>query len=354
MTKHVAVIAGATGAASKRLVEVLLADPDWRVVGLSRNPPKSDNPRLVFRRADLTDAANTRGALAEFPDATHVFYTARAKFTDATVGVEDVEGNASMVRNLVDAAEAGCRNLQHIHLVEGTKWYGMHIGSTLSPFREDDPRHMPPNFYYAQEDILRDRQRGKAWSWSASRPGYLYDYAPERARNLIPTLGVWAAMCREHGMMLDFPGKPACWTSLFEATDASQLARSIKWMVTSEKGRNQAFNTMDGALFRWNRLWPQVAKLYGLEVGSIRPLKLADWMSDKAPVWDAMVKRYGLKPQRMDEVVTWAFGDFMWGLERDVVSSTVKIRQAGFHDTVDTEAQILAHLRRYREDKIIP
>lgn len=354
MTKHVAVIAGATGAASKRLIEVLIADPDWQVVGLSRHPPKSDNPRLDYRAADLTDAASTRAALAKVPEATHVFYTARAKFSDATVGVEDVEGNAAMLRHLVDAAEAGAKGLQHVHLVEGTKWYGMHIGGLASPFREDDERHMPPNFYYAQEDLLRQRQAGKRWSWSASRPGFLYDFAPERARNLVPTIGVWAAMCREHGLALDFPGTLKCYDTLIEATDASQLARAVKWMATTEKARNQAYNTMDGALFRWNRLWPRIARFYGMEVGQVRPMKLANWMSDKGPVWDAIVKRHGLKPSRMDDVVTWAFGDFMWGLERDVVSSTTKIRIDGFHDTVDTEDQILAHLARYRESKVLP
>lgn len=354
MPRNVAVIAGATGAASKRLVEVLLADPDWRVVGLSRRPGTSQNPRLTYLSADLTDAASTRAALARCPEATHLFYTARATFTDATIGVEDVAGNEAMLRHLIDAAEAAAKGLVHIHLVEGTKWYGMHIGSPTSPFREDDTRHMPGNFYYAQEDLLAARQKGQRWSWSASRPGFLYDDAPERPRNMIPTIGVWAAMCREHGMALDFPGKPACWSSLFEATDASQLARAIKWMATSEAARNQAFNTMDGALFRWCRLWPRIAKLYGLEVGSVRPMKLATWMADKGPVWDAMVKRHGLVPRPMEEVVTWAFGDFLWGLERDVVSSITKIRRAGFHDTVDTEDQILAHLARYREARILP
>ncbi|MEZ5855339.1 MAG: NAD(P)H-binding protein [Hyphomicrobiaceae bacterium] len=109
MAGKVAVIAGATGAAAKRLVEVLLADPDWRVVGLSRHPRASDNPRLKFMAADLTDAANIGAALGKVAEATHVFYTARVTFTDASKGVEDVEGNAAMLRNLVDAAEAFCQ-----------------------------------------------------------------------------------------------------------------------------------------------------------------------------------------------------------------------------------------------------
>lgn len=354
MAGRVAVIAGATGAASKRLVEVLVADPAWRVVGLSRNPPKSESPRLSYMAADLTDLANTKAALAKVPDATHVFYTARAKFTDASLGVEDVEGNATMVRNLVVAAESGCRNLEHVHLVEGTKWYGMHLGAFPSPAREDDRRHMPPNFYYAQEDLLREHQKGKRWTWSASRPGFLYDFAPERPRNLIAVIGAWAAMAQEAGAPLDFPGKPKCYDALFEATDAAQLARGLKWMATSEKAHNEAFNVVDGTLFRWNRLWPRIAKLYGLETGVIRNVKLTQWMADKQPMWDAIVKRRDLKPGKLEDVATWGFGDFCWGLEHDVVSSVAKLRLAGFHHTVDTEEQILAHLVRYREAKVLP
>jgi nucleoside-diphosphate-sugar epimerase len=354
MAGRVAVIAGATGAAAKRLKEALLADPQWRVVGLSRNPPASSDPRLTFLAADLTSAESTRAALAKVPDATHLFYTARAQFSDATKGVEDVAGNAAMLRNLLDGAEAAAPRLEHVHLVEGTKWYGMHLGRMSSPAREDDPRHMPPNFYYAQEDLLRERQRGRRWTWSASRPGFLYDFAPERARNIIPTIGAWAALCREMGMRLDFPGKPQNYTALFEATDATQLGRSIAWMATAPAARNEAFNVTDGTVFRWERLWPRIARFYGLELGQVRPLSLGVWMADKAPVWQAIARRHGLVSDRMDDVVTWNFGDFLWGLEHDVVSSTTKIRLAGFHDTVDTVDRILEHLVRYREAKVLP
>ena len=29
-----------------------------------------------------------------------------------------------------------------------------------------DPRHMPPNFYYDQQDLLVERSDGRSWSWS--------------------------------------------------------------------------------------------------------------------------------------------------------------------------------------------
>ena len=59
-----ALIAGATGAASKRLVEALLADPQWSVIGLSRNPPASNHGRLRYVSADLlaTRAGLFRGS----------------------------------------------------------------------------------------------------------------------------------------------------------------------------------------------------------------------------------------------------------------------------------------------------
>lgn len=354
MATRVAVIAGATGAAAKRLVEALLADPDWTVVGLSRNPPAPKHARLSYVACDLADPASTRAALARCPQATHLFYTARAKFSDASAGVEDVAGNRAMLANLLDGAEASASGLEHVHLVEGTKWYGMHLGAMRSPHREDDPRHMPPNFYYDQQDLLSSRAAGARWTWSASRPGFLYDFAPERPRNLVPLIGAWAAMCREFGTPLDFPGKPACYDVLMEATDAAQLARGLKWMATSPAARNEAFNLTDGSLFRWSGLWPKIARLYGLECGVPRPLRLGEWMADKGPVWESIVKRHGLVAQPMEAVATWGFGDFLWGLDYDVVSSMTKIRQAGFHHAVDTEAEILAHLNRYREARLLP
>ena len=69
-------------------------------------------------------------------------------------------------------------------------------------------------------------------------------------------------------------------------------------------------------------------------------------MADKAPIWDAIVKRHDLVARPIEQVATWGFGDFVWGLEHDVISSVIKLRQAGFHDTIDTEEQILAILQQ--------
>ncbi len=91
-----------------------------------------------------------------------------------------------------------------------------------------------------------------------------------------------------------------------------------------------------------------------MALGEVRPLTLAEWMRDKAPVWDRIVQKHGLEPTRMEDVALWPFADFLWHREQDVISSVLKLRLAGFHDTVDSEEQVLAHLRRYREARILP
>lgn len=350
-SQKTALIAGATGAASKRLVEVLLADPQWSVIGLSRNPPESQHDRLRYVGADLLAPKSAASALEGASHITHAFYTSRAPFKEG--GVEDVPSNTAMVANMINALEAASPdNLQHIHLVEGSKWYGVHVGPSHSPAREDATRHMPPNFYYDQEDLLRERQHGRRWTWSASRPNVIYDFAPERARNIVPTLGVWAAMSKEMGIPLDFPGHN--FENISDMTDAVQLAKAMKWMATSDNAANQAFNVTDGDFFRWRQIFARLANHFGIELGQARPMNVEWWMADKQPLWDRIVARHGLRQTRLEEVAAWGFADFVFSQNFDVVSSMVKIRQAGFHDTLSTEDTFIAHLAKYQVAGILP
>jgi nucleoside-diphosphate-sugar epimerase len=348
---NIALIAGAGGASSKRLIETLLADPAWSVIGLARRA-RPDAARFTAVSADLLDAKACTAALAPHRGITHIFYTARAKHGET--GVESVAENAAMLGNVLDAVEPVAPDLVHVHLVQGTKYYGMHLGPFPTPAREDDARHMPPNFYYDQQDLLAARQRGRRWTWSASRPNFIVDFAPERARNLIAVVGAYAAIARELSAPLDFPGSARSYGTLREMTDASLLARAMKFIATTPACANQAFNVTNGDLFRWQRLWPRVARLFGIDVGIVRPLKLADWMADKGPVWSAIAARHGLKATRMDEVADWPFADFCWAQDYDVISSTTKLRLAGFGETIDSEAMVLDYLARYRAAKLLP
>ena len=61
MTKT-ALVAGAGGAASKRLIEVLLADPDWSVIALARTPRASSGRLTAISRRSARSRGLRRGA----------------------------------------------------------------------------------------------------------------------------------------------------------------------------------------------------------------------------------------------------------------------------------------------------
>jgi nucleoside-diphosphate-sugar epimerase len=282
MPEQLALVIGPTGATGGPIAAALARRTGWRVYGMSRNAPRHETS-FTHIAADLADPASCRGAMADIEPVTHAFFAARAPFREG--GVEDVESNVAMLRNVLDALETRAGVLKHVHLLEGTKWYGMHIGPSPTPWREDAARHLPPNFYYDQQDLLSERAERGGWSWSASRPSYICDFAPDRARNLITVLGAYAAVCRELGVPLDFPGSAAGYVALSELTDANYLAEAIVFLSTHESGRNMAFNVTNGDCFRWSQVWPLIARWFDMRCGVPRGMKLAKWMADKGPVW---------------------------------------------------------------------
>lgn len=347
----VALVAGAGGAASKRLIEVLLADPDWSVLALARSP-RASSPRLTAISVDLSDRDACARALANQRGITHIFYTSRAKHGET--GIEDIGENVGMLQNVLDVVEPVAKGLEHIHIVQGLKYYGMHLGPFPTRVDENAPRASVGNFYYDQQDMLAERQRGATWAWSATRPTFLYDFAPERARNGIAVIGAYAALCRELGKPLDFPGPVKAFEAERDATDASLFARAMKFIATSPNGRNQAFNVNNGDFFSWQELWPKIAEYAGVASGRPRPFSLLQWTRDKEPVWSAIVRRHGLRATTLDEVADWAFADFHWSHPYDVSSSSDKLHKAGFNERLDSWQMTRNHLMRYREAKILP
>lgn len=81
-----------------------------------------------------------------------------AAYLEITTEVERVDVNERMLHNLLDAFGAAATGLRHIVLLQGTKYYGCHLGPFKTPVKESDPRNMPPNLYNAMEDhLLRER-----------------------------------------------------------------------------------------------------------------------------------------------------------------------------------------------------
>ena len=103
--------------------------------------------------------------------------------------------------------------------------------------------------------FLEDRQRGRSWNWSAIRPSVVCGLALGNPMNLAMVIAVYAAISKELGLPLRFPGKPGAYDKLLDMTDAGLLARATVWAATDERCANQAFNINNGDLFRWSETW---------------------------------------------------------------------------------------------------
>lgn len=345
-----AVIAGVTGAVGSAIARELASSGDWNIAGLSRNPPKNPIADVEYVSADLADTERCRQALDGHGDATHLFYCGRATHREQTL--EDAATNLALLDNVLGAAERG--PLRHVHLVQGGKVYGVHVGPFPTPARENDPRAVIENFNYDQEDLLRQRSEGRPWTWSASRPNTLLHFSPAIARNLVSSLGAYAAICRELGCALDFPGPEGAYRSLTQVTSIDLLARAMAWMATEPACADQAFNVTNGDVFRWSRIWPRIAGAFDMPCGNVRPLRLAVAMQGREAVWDRVRERYGLAPRPLPEVASWGYLDATLERTWDEVFSTNKARAFGFHDWEDSEGRLIALIDEYRAAKILP
>lgn len=349
MGGQVALIAGATGLIGRR-VAAHLQSLGWKVVGLCRNPGAGGGVPLLG--VDLTDAGDCRSKFARLDGVTHVFYAARYDHPEGLA--ESVETNAAMLRNLVEAIEPVAAGLRHVHVVHGTKYYGHHLGPVAVPARENHPRASMPNFYYAQEDYLRERQRGRGWSYSISRPHTFCSAAAGEQRNIGLLIAVYAAIQRELGLPLDYPGTARSFNVATQFTALPLLVRALTWMAAEPRCANQAYNVVNGDAPRWSDLWPRFAAHFGMPAGPAQPVRLAEYMADKDRVWQAVVRRHDLRRAALQSLVLWPYGNYVFAPEWDIISDMSKAREHGFAETVDSGRMFLGLFEYFRAEKIVP
>lgn len=348
MADKTCLIAGALGIAGRALVEHFEDKPDWDIVALSRRAPDYTS-RARFLAVDLSDAEDCRTKLGRGLNVTHVFYAAH---TQRTTAVEEVAPNLAMVRNLVTAIEGA--SLRHVLLLHGTKWYGNHLGPFKTPAKEDDPRHMPPNFYYDQQDWIEAYQRGKQWTWSALRPHGFYGISVGSPMNHLMGLALYASISRELQLPLRFPGSPEAFRAINQFTDAGLLARAMAWSATSPACANQPFNMTNGEYERWENIWPMIAECFGVAPGPVQSISLAKFMADKEPLWARMREKYGLKPYTLNQLVDWKFVDWSYSNGFDQMSSIGKARRAGWNESLDAKVMLPRLIARLVAERIIP
>lgn len=345
--KGVALVAGGSGIVGHG-VATELKRQGWTVRTLARRPIAGMETIAV----DLTDRTTSASALEAAAGTTHLFYAALSQDPDLAV---EAERNGRMLGNLLDGLEAVGAPLQRVISYEGFKFYGIHLGAKVrTPARESDPPHMPPNIYLTQRSELRARARISDWDIVALSPDVVVGDVFGNPMNIALVVGVFAELSRELGVPMRFPGTDKAYGQLAQFTDAGLLGRASLWAATEEKASGEVFNVTNGDVFRWERMWEDVALHLGLDVASPVPLNLARHMADKGPIWKDIARRHGLVQPDLTELVRWPFGDFIFHTESDVISDVNKIYEFGFTERMNSTKSLISAINSLKRQKVLP
>src|SRR3984885_14155668 len=352
-------VTGASGLLGVAAIEKFLS-AGCEVVGVSRRKPELPSDREIeFLSVDLRDREAARQAFEPLTDITHIAYTALHEKPDLVAGwssKDQIETNNAMLRNVVEPIIANANDFQHISILQGTKVYGVHLHPIPIPARESDPRDSHDNFFLDQEDYVAEMGAQHGFTYTALRPQLVTGPTPG-ALNVLPAIGVYAAIQREKGEPFGFPGGPSF---VWEAADADLVADVMVWAADSPHAANEAFNITNGDVFEWRNAWPAIAATLGVETGPDSPMSLAAYLADNSGLWDRIVAKYDLRSLSLRELV--GYGDqhadfaFAYGAPEGprAFVSTIKLHQAGFTKVVDSQDAFRDALVSLIDRKFLP
>ncbi len=361
MPTKTVLVAGATGLVGHAAMQHFAGEPGTKVIAVSRRRP-AETFGAQFVAVDLQDAARCTDVFSAMRDVTHVVYGALYEKPGLVAGWREddqIAINDRMLRNLMEPLLGAAEGLRHVSLLQGTKAYGSHVRPMTFPAREgrSEARDVP-NFYWAHEDYIRERRQGRDWAFSIFRPVLIVGTSLGAAMNLIPAIGVYAAMLKERGEPLHYPGGPG---RVSQAVDAGLLARAIAWAGETEAARNEVFNVANGDVFSWPNVWPAIADALGMKVGENRPFSLAAEIQPREAEWQKIVAKHGLAAPDLKSFVglSFEYADYQMGYGRTTpspvsFSSTIKLMQAGFTEVMDTEAMLVHWLGDFQAKRLLP
>jgi nucleoside-diphosphate-sugar epimerase len=362
MSAKKVLIAGATGLVGYAAMRQFAAEPDCEVLALSRRKP-DETYGARWLPLDLADKAACQALAPEFAGVTHLVYAALHELPGLVAGWredEQIRTNEAMLRNLFEPLHKAATGLRHVALLQGTKAYGVHVRPLTVPARENRSElHEQPNFYWNQERYIRAAQQGKPWSWTILRPVLIVGCSTGSAMNVVPALGVYAAIMRRAGeKALNYPGGVG---RVAQAVDADLLARAIAWSGEAATARNEIFNVTNGDVFVWPNVWPAIADALGFAAGEHVPLSLDKEIRPRDAEWTEIRKQHGLASGSLKEFVglSFEYADYTMGHGRTqpgppALVSTIKLMQAGFHEVMDTEAMFAKAVAELQARRLLP
>ncbi|KAF4304808.1 putative nucleoside-diphosphate-sugar epimerase protein [Botryosphaeria dothidea] len=372
--KKTAFVTGANGISGNAIVEHLIREPkpEWeRIIITSRTPTKThwQDPRVEFVAIDfLAPLEEVIQAMeSHCSGVTHAYFTSYVHIDNFKLLAET---NIPLFENFLNAIDAVAGDsLQRVCLQTGGKYYGVHLGPVRAPLVEDEPRYEDHglNFYYKQEDCLKEMSKRRSWSYNIIRPNAIVGYTPgKNGMSEAVTLALYMLVCKEIGQKARFSGNRYFWHCVDDSSYAPSLADMSVWATTEEHTKNEAFNHQNGDVFFWKNLLPKLGDYYGVEVLGENAIesagdsevmeqsfKMGNWAKDKKPVWESICKKYGGNPEAFDWG-TWWFMDWAVGKSWPTISSVNKARKMGWQRYDDTYETWIETFRSFENAGILP
>jgi nucleoside-diphosphate-sugar epimerase len=359
MAEHV-LITGAGGLVGRSAMQHF-AERGVKTTAVSRRRPP-ETYGATHLAVDLADAAACEAAFGGLSDVTQLIFAAVYEEPALVAGwtaQRHVERNALMLRNTLEVVDRGSPALRNATILQGPKAYGVHVRPAPVAQREDrDETRDIPNFYWPQLDYLTAKQAGRPWSWNVIRPALVIGMSATSSLSFIAAVGVYAAVLKAQGQPLAYPGGAGY---ALEATDTDLMARCFDWAAHTEAARNQTFNVTNGELFSFREQWPVIAEAVGMAVGPDTPLSLAETLPGMAAEWDAIRAKHGLVSGDLASFVgsSAQLADVVLaprqGTPRpSTPMSTIKIRRAGFNETLYSDEMFRKWFARHQADGLLP
>jgi nucleoside-diphosphate-sugar epimerase len=385
-----AIVVGATGISGFNTIRSLLDLEDrWSTIfALSRRPFSEETLSLLTAQQrsriqhvsiDLTESGNTiasrlkeTGVNAEYVFFYGYMHPKGMSAMDVNSEEQMAKANVPVFDNFLKALPLANIKPKRILLQTGGKNYGMQIGRARTPFVESDPqpRHLSQNFYYPQEDLLKEYcDKNPECGWNVVRPFGIIGAVPTTGMSTFMPFAVLASVCAKKQEPVFFGGDISEWQYEFLHSSARLTGYLSEWAVLEEKCKDQAFNTHDGSPLSWDRFFEELVRWYGVEKGikgpepdqhkiqvttlaggDMCPLgygpgpeihlssRIADWAEDEsnARVWRTMMEESAgsLKVDVFDAGFSAEIADFAY--YKMGQPSSAKMRRFGFNGFVDT------------------
>ncbi|KAK4147309.1 uncharacterized protein C8A04DRAFT_9097 [Dichotomopilus funicola] len=403
-----AIVTGATGLSGYHMVKVLAAAPHrWKKIYCLSSRPPPDNffedlgegaRRVEHLAVDFLSEPSeiAKHLQGKIDHVDHIFYFSyvqpapKGDVMDLWANADELARvNVELFENFVGALRQTTLTPRRFMLQTGSKHYSFYLGPASIPAFETDPRvTLDRNFYYEQEDTLVGYCSAVGATWSVARPSYIVGAVRDGTLNHLIGFGIYAAVQAELGQPICFPGDYSAWDR--EQVQSSGLLNAYfeEWLVLAgDKTANEAFNIHDGQSFTWGRLWPYLARWYGVqweppstEEGKYRVMQLPypttprgygpqltmrstfsllEWSFQPhvEAAWRRLADRHQLVLDPFDDryrARIFSFSDSAVIGDAPMTTSVRKARDCGFFGTVDSYESIFDSLRALARLRLVP